>query len=135
MSRLPITRPMSVARSLTQTDFVDVDINLYDLYAALQQHGAIVGRTFTGCRLQGPAIVLIGGGTTFDETNFGDPRGGMKNLLLQPMGDKALGTVPMHDCTFVGCEFYNVGFTGAKDILEQLAAVPTVAGPNAGSAV
>ncbi|WP_428060440.1 hypothetical protein [Brevundimonas sp.] len=134
MSRLPITRPMSVARSLTQTDFVDVDINLYDLYAAHQQHGAIVGRTFTGCRLQGPAIVLIGGGTTFDETNFGDPRGGMKNLLLQPMGDKALGTVPMHDCTFVGCEFYNVGFTGAKDILEQLAAVPTVAGPNAGSA-
>ena len=84
------------------------------LYAAHQQQGAIVGRTFTGCRLQGPAIVLIGGGTTFDETNFGDPRGGMKNLLLQPMGDKALGTVPMHGCTFVGCEFYNVGFTGPR---------------------
>jgi hypothetical protein len=129
MSRLPINRPMSIAKSLTQMDFIDVDINLYDLYTAHQQQGAIVGRTFTGCRLQGPAIVLIGGGTTFDETNFGDSRGGMKNLLLQPMGDKALGTVPMHDCAFVGCEFYNVGFTGSKDILEQLAAVPTVAGP------
>ena len=78
-----------------------------------------------------PRIVLVGLGTTFDETNFGDSRGGMKNLLLQPMGDKALGTIPMHDCTFVGCEFYNVGFTGAAEILEQLAAVPTVAGPAA----
>jgi hypothetical protein len=131
MSRLPINRPLSVARSLTQTDFIDVDINLYDLYVAHQQQGAVVGRTFTGCRFQGPAIVLIGNGTTFNDTNFGDPRGGMKNLLLQPMGDKALGTVPMHDCAFVGCEFYNVGFTGAAEILEQLAAVPTVAGPAA----
>lgn len=131
MSRLPITRPLSVAKTLGLTDFVDVDINLLDLYAAHQQTGAVVGRTFTGCRLQGPAVVLIGGGTTFEETNFGDPRGDMRNLLLQPMGDKALGTVPMHDCRFVGCEFYNVGFTGAADILEQLAAVPSINGPKA----
>jgi hypothetical protein len=129
MSRLPINRPVTVAKVLTQTHFVDVDINLYDLYQAHQQQGAVVGRTFTGCRLQGPAIVLIGGGTTFEETNFGDSRGGMKNLLLQPMGDKALGTVPMHNCVFVGCEFYNVGFTGSAEILEQMAAVPTATAP------
>jgi len=134
MARLPINRPVNLARDLTQTTFENVDLNLHDLYQHCLETGAIVGRTFIGCRIDGLAIVLIGGGTTFDETNFGDPRGGMKNLLLQPMGDKALGTVPMHDCTFVGCEFYNVGFTGAKDILDQLAAVPTVAGPNAGSA-
>ncbi|HBI20270.1 MULTISPECIES: hypothetical protein [unclassified Brevundimonas] len=134
MARLPINRPVNLAPDLTQTTFENVDLNLHDLYQHCRETGAIVGRTFIGCRIDGPAIVLIGGGTTFDETNFGDPRGGMTNLLLQPMGDKALGTVPMHDCTFIGCEFYNVGFTGAKDILEQLAAVPTVAGPNAGPA-
>jgi hypothetical protein len=47
------------------------------------------------------------------------------------MGPKALGTVPMRDCRFVGCEFYNVGFTGSADILEQLASVPSIAGPRA----
>ena len=131
MSRLPINRPVNLARDLTQTTFENVDLNLHDLYQHCRDKGAVVGRTFTGCRLDGPAIVLVGPGTMFDETNFGDSRGGMKNLLLQPMGDKALGTVPFHDCTFVGCEFYNVGFTGSKEILEQLAAVPTVAGPAA----
>lgn len=129
MARLPIDRPFSIARDLTVADFNDADINLYDLYAACQAQGAVIGRTFTGCRLQGPAIVLISGGTTFEETNFGDPRGDMRNLLLQPMGTKALGTVPMRDCRFVGCEFYNVGFTGAQDILEQLAAVPSITRP------
>lgn len=124
-----ISRPLSVATNLDLQTFENVDIVLHDLFmaAAHQQQGVIVGRTFTGCRLQGPAVVLIGSGTTFEETNFGDSRGGMKNLLLQPMGDKALGTVPMHDCTFIGCEFYNTGFTGSAETLEQLAAVPTVA--------
>ncbi len=131
MSRLPINRPLNLAKNLNLSTFENVDINLYDLYTAHQAQGAVVGRIFTGCRFQGPAIVLIGPGTTFEETNFGDPRGDMQNLLLRPMGSKALGTVPMHDCRFIGCEFYNVGFTGAADILEQLAAVPSIAGPSA----
>ena len=131
MARLPINRPVNLARDLGLTAFENVDLNLHDLYVACRAHGAVIGRTFTGCRFDGPAIVLVGGGTTFDETNFGDPRGDMRNLLLQPLGSKALGTVPMYDCRFVGCEFYNVGFTGSSDILEQLAAVPSIAGPKA----
>ncbi len=130
MARLPIDRPTNVAHDLSRVTFEDVDINLFDLYAAHQAVGAVVGRTFTGCRLQGPAIVLISGGTSFDETNFGDPRGDMRNLLLQPMGGKALGTVPMVDCRFVGCEFYNVGFTANEAILQLLAAVPPMTKPN-----
>jgi hypothetical protein len=131
MSRLPINRPLKVARDLSLSTFENVDINLYDLYTAHQAQGAVIGRAFIGCRLQGPAIMLVSGSTSFEETNFGDPRGDMRNLLLQPMGPKALGTVPMRDCRFVGCEFYNVGFTGSADILEQLASVPSIAGPRA----
>jgi hypothetical protein len=119
---------MNIADDLSLVAFDNVDINLFDLYAAHQGQGAVIGRTFTGCRLQGPAIVLVSGGTSFEDTNFGDPRGEMRNLLLQPMGSKALGTVPMVDCKFIGCEFYNVGFTGSADILELLAAVPSLPG-------
>ena len=131
MPRLPINRPLKVAPDLSLSTFENVDINLYDLYSAHQTQGVVLNRTFIGCRLQGPAIVLVAGSTSFEETNFGDPRGDMRNLLLQPMGPKALGTVPMRDCRFVGCEFYNVGFTGAANILEQLAAVPSNTGQRA----
>ena len=131
MSRLPIRRLLTPAPDLTLKAFENVDINLFDLYQACQPEGAIVGRTFTGCRLMGPAIVLAAGGTTFEETNFGDPRGEMRNLLLRPMGTKALGTVPMHGCTFLGCEFFNVGFTGSEELLEEMALIPSVVDPNA----
>ena len=131
MSRLPINRPMTPATDLSLKAFENVDIVLFELYQACLAEGAIVSRTFTGCRLTGPAIVLAAGGTSFEECNFGDPRGEMRNLLLQPMGTKALGTVPMHGCTFLGCEFYNVGFTGSPELLNELATVPSIADPGA----
>ncbi|WP_426018566.1 hypothetical protein [Brevundimonas sp. DWR2-3-1b1] len=131
MARLPINRPVNLASDFSLKTFENVDMSLHDLYVTCLAQGAVVGRTFVGCRFDGPAIVLVGPGTTFDETNFGNPRGEMRNLLLKPMGSKALGTVPMHDCTFIGCEFYNVGFTGSDEILEQLAAVPSVVAPQA----
>lgn len=127
-SMLPINRAVIDPTDLNATTFEHVDIILYELYAAASKNGAglIQGRTFTGCRFQGPAIVLVAAGTTFEDTNFGDSRGGMGNLLLRPVGDKALGTIPMRDCRFVGCEFYNVGFTGSHELIDQMAAVPTL---------
>lgn len=130
MPHLPITRPLNVAQDLNITAFEDVDISLHDLFVAAvsQGHGLIQGRTFTGCRIQGPGIVLVSAGTTFDETNFGDSRGGIANLALRPAGDKAIGAVPVRDCAFVGCEFYGVGFTGTPEFIEQLLALATPAG-------
>lgn len=130
-SMLPINRPLMVARDLNASSFENVDIILYELFSATAAKGLplIEGRTFTGCRFQGPAIVLVADGTTFKDTNFGDSRGGMGNLLLRPVGDKALGTIPMRDCRFVGCEFYNVGFTGSQELIDQMAAVPTLPTP------
>ena len=61
---------------------------------------------------------------TFDETNFGDSRGDIRNLVLKPVGDKAIGTVPMRDCAFIGCEFYGVGFTGTDEFIAQIVALP-----------
>lgn len=127
MSRLPIDRPLNVARDLTARAFQDVDISLHELFMANvgQGQGLIQGRTFTGCRIQGPGIMLVSTGTTFDETNFGDSRGGIANLVLRPAGDKAIGAVPVRDCVFIGCEFYGVGFTGPSDVLDEILALPT----------
>ena len=124
-SRLPITRVVKLADDMTASVFEDVDLNLFDLHVG--NHGAalgvIMGRTFRGCRLQGPAIMLVSAGVQFNDCNFGDPDGDMRNLVLRPSGNRALGTVPFRDTVFEGCEFFNVGFTGSVEILAQLLAV------------
>jgi len=119
---LPIDRPIADAPDLNAAIFENVDIILYELFAAASRagQGLIQGRTFTGCRFQGPAIILASAGVTFNDTNFGDSRGGIANLLLRPVGDKAIGTIPMRDCHFIGCEFYGVGFTGPEEFIAQV---------------
>lgn len=129
MSRLPINRAVRVAPDLKAMLFEDVDLNLFDLHVA--HHGAslgvIQGRTFRGCRLQGPAIMLVSMGVQFSDCNFGDPDGDMRNLVLKPAGNRALGTIPFRDTIFDGCEFYNVGFTGPEVVLKDLLSVGAAA--------
>ncbi|MFA4950601.1 hypothetical protein [Brevundimonas sp.] len=122
MSRLPITREIRIASDLRATVFEDVDLNLFDLHVDNNGPGlgVIVGRTFRGCRLQGPAIMLVSMGVRFNDCNFGDPDGDMRNLVLRAEGKRALGTIPFRDTLFDGCEFLNVGFTGPSEILDQL---------------
>jgi len=124
-STLPINRPLAVAADLNAERFENVDISLFDLFAAASAKGVplVQGRTFRGCRLQGPAIVLVSNGVTFEDTNFGDGRGSINNLLMRPVGDKAIGTIPLRDCQFIGCEFYGVGFTGTEEFIAQVAAL------------
>ena len=128
MPYIPINRPVRVAADLSALVFEDLDINLFELYATVvggALPGLIQGRAFRRCRLQGPAIVLVSAGVTFDDTNFGDSGGDMRNLLLRPMGPRALGTIPLRDCAFENCEFFNVGFTGPQAILDMMAGVST----------
>ena len=124
-SILPINRPLTDAPDLNATTFENVDIILYELFTAASAKGVplIEGRTFRGCRFQGPAIVLASTGVTFSDTNFGDSRGGIANLLLRPVGDKAIGTIPIRDCHFIGCEFYGVGFTGPEEFIAEVSAL------------
>ncbi|MFJ6025365.1 hypothetical protein ACIQC9_12315 [Brevundimonas sp. NPDC092305] len=127
MSTLPINRPVTPAQDLNATVFENVDLSLAELYLAAAQRGpgVVEGRTFRGCRVQGPGIMLVASGTTFEDTNFGDSRGDMANMILRPAGSKVIGAIPMRDCTFIGCEFFGLGFTGAPEILDQLMKLPT----------
>ena len=79
----------------------------------------IDGKTFTECLIEGPAVMAVMNGTTFDSCNMGvasDPR----TLLLQPLGDKIAGVVGMSNCRFVRCRFAQVGFTGSPELLQQI---------------
>ena len=130
MSYAPIDRPVRVAPSLTAKVFEDVDINLFDLYVAIvgsTAPGFVEGLTFRRCRLQGPVVMLVAGGVNFEDTNFGDSKGDIRNLLLKPMGTRAPGSLPFRDCRFEGCEFYNVAFTGSEAVLDMLSGVPSKA--------
>ncbi len=119
-SRLPLIRPVVPAPDLDATTFENVDIALYELLAASMKKGfpLIKGRTFIGCRLVGPAVVMAAIGTTFNDTNFGDARGDTKNLVLRPAGTRATGAIVMQDCRIDGCEFKEVGFTGSDSFLD-----------------
>jgi hypothetical protein len=132
-SMLPINRPLTDAPDLNAEVFENVDIILYELYAAASRQGVplVQGRTFRGCRFQGPAIILATDTVTFADTNFGDSRGGIANLLLRPVGDKAIGTIPMRDCAFIGCEFYGVGFTGSDTFIAEVSALTSTPKPAA----
>ncbi|MFK4058644.1 MULTISPECIES: hypothetical protein [unclassified Brevundimonas] len=126
MSLLPINRPVALVEDFGAAVFENVDLTLFEVFAHAARNGPglIQGRTFKGCRIQGPAIILVSNGVTFDETNFGDSRGDIRNLVLKPVGDKAIGTIPMRDCAFIGCEFYGVGFTGTDEFVAQIVALP-----------
>ena len=80
---------------------------------------SIDGKTFTDCVIEGPAVMAVMNGTTFDGCNMGaaaNPR----NLLLKPMGDKIVGAIGMADCRFVRCRFAQVAFTGSDALLAEL---------------
>jgi len=118
----PITRPLNVAKDLSVSDIRDVDFSLFDLFAAEMMLGRslVQGKTITGCRIQGPAVMLASTGVTFDGVNFGDSGGDIRNLILRSEGTRAIGAIPFRDCAFVNCEFYGVGFTGDAAFLAQV---------------
>lgn len=83
---------------------------------------AIDGKTFTECLIEGPAVIAVLAGTTFEGCNMGtasDPR----TLLYRPVGDKLAGVVGLSNCQFISCRFVQVGFTGSDDMLEQMQAM------------
>ena len=79
----------------------------------------IEDKTFTECLIEGPAVMAVMNGTTFDGCNMG-VAGNPRTLLLQPLGDMIAGVVGMSNCRFVRCRFVQVGFTGSPELLKQI---------------
>ncbi|MBX9576556.1 MAG: hypothetical protein K2X07_13065 [Caulobacteraceae bacterium] len=80
---------------------------------------AIRGKTFTDCVIEGPALMAVMTGTTFDGCVMGTTAD-TNNLLYKPQGRKLAGAVGVSDCKFVRCRFVQIGFTGSDDLLDDL---------------
>lgn len=97
---------------------------LFDLYRASMQGGGgavLEGKTFTDCRIEGPAVMLVLEDVHFDGVNFGPIGGDMRNLLFRPMsGQMAIGAIPVRNCTFLNCQFHGLGITGGDELLQML---------------
>ncbi|WP_051651075.1 hypothetical protein [Brevundimonas bacteroides] len=131
-SQLPMTglgRRFNPASDLTKRVFENEDMPLYELFMATLRQGrsVIEGVTFRGCRIEGPAVMLVLDGTNFEATNFGNSKGDIANMVLRPVANMAIGAIPVRNCTFDGCEFHGLGFTGNAAILEQILSIRSVA--------
>jgi hypothetical protein len=102
-----------------------VAVSLVDLIRArlIQRTTAIRNVNFTNCRIEGPAVILVLG-CHFERTDFGHPSGDIRSLVLRPASpDLVVGAIPVQDCTFTGCQFVGVGYTGADSFLDQILAL------------
>lgn len=129
-SQLPMIglgRRFNPTADISKRMFENEDLALYDLFAHHLRTGRSVidGVSFKGCRVEGPAVMLVLDGTTFDATNFGESKGNIGNLVLRPVAHMAIGAIPVRNCSFDGCEFHALGFTGNEAIIEQILAIPT----------
>ena len=120
-------RPLKMTDDLSKRVFVNEDLALYDLFMHQLRfsRSMIDGISFTGCRIEGPAIMLVLPGTTFDAVNFGESKGDIGNLVLRPVRNMAIGAIPVVNCSFVNCEFYGLGFTGNEQIIAEILSIPS----------
>lgn len=90
---------------------------------------AIKDKTFTDCVIEGPAVMAVMNGTTFDSCAMGATTD-VKTLLYRPVSqDKMAGVIGVSNCRFVRCRFVQVGFTGSDELIAELeAGVQTASG-------
>ena len=106
-----------VARTLFEKEAVWLPVLAVNHWNAGEM--VIAGKTFTDCVIEGPAVMAVMNGTTFDSCNMGTAAN-PQNLLLKPLGDKIVGAIGMADCRFVRCQFAQVGFTVHDTLLAEL---------------
>ena len=123
-----------IRRVATQEDyagpeFSDLNLWLPELFRLTllrTRQNVLRDLTFHNCMLEGPAVMLAISGVRLESCNVCDSRGDMRNLLLRPMAaDTVTGAIAFKDCSFVDCDFYAVGFTGAEWFLQELLQIPT----------
>lgn len=105
------------------TSFIGGRFSLFDLYRASVQAGggvSIDDRDFTDCTIEGPALMMVLDGVSFESSNFGQTGGDMRNMLFQPMGNAGIGAIPVRNCTFTRCQFRAIGITGSDSLLQTL---------------
>ncbi len=100
-------------------------VSMVDLLRARMVNGAAVIRDvkFKHCRIEGPGVLLVLG-CHFEACDFGNPNGDIRNLILRPAsGTAVIGAIPIDNCSFDGCQFVGLGYTGVDAFLDQIIAL------------
>jgi len=121
--------PWTLARNLSAKAFNGEVMSIYELYRDALHHGQtfIEDRAFVDCRLEGPAIMAVVGGVSFDSTDFGYTGGDIGRIVWRSASSTGVvGAVPFRNCSFKGCSFFATGFTGPEAFLQQILALKTV---------
>ena len=87
----------------------------------------IKGKTFTDCVIQGPAVIAVLSGTTFEGCNMG-AASDAASLLFAPQGPRLVGAIGLQECRFVRCRFVQIGYTGSAAFLKDMGRSLTQAG-------
>jgi hypothetical protein len=120
--------PWKLAEDLSAKAFNGEAMLLFDLYQASLRSGQsiIEDRTFTNCRLEGPAVVAVLTGVHFERTDFGYTGGDIGRIVWRTASGKGVvGAIPFRNCRFDGCSFFATGFTGPEAFLQQILALET----------
>ena len=120
-------RDPSIRKRTTDFDqprFENAILSLHELMMSCIRKGGIDirDRSFVNCRIEGPAVMLMGEGAFLDGCRLGDVGGGdVRSLLLRPVvGFYAAGVLPVVNCRFEACDFAAIGFTGSEYVLQDL---------------
>ncbi|MDO8297913.1 MAG: hypothetical protein Q7T19_15920 [Caulobacter sp.] len=120
--------PWVLAETLSAKAFNGQAMSLFELYRECVRGGQMVieDRTFTNCRLEGPAVVAVLSGVNFDSTDFGYTGGDVGRIVWRTASTTGVvGAIPFRNCQFKGCSFFATGFTGPEAFLQQILALKT----------
>ena len=127
MSKIQGT-PWVMAKNLMAKDFKDEAVPIHDLFRECLRSGQTVieNRTFTNCRIEGPAVVVVLEGVNFDSTDFGYTGGDVGKIVWRTESRTGVvGAIPIRNCEFKNCSFFAVGYTGPEPFLQQILALKT----------
>lgn len=101
--------------------FSGVIVPLVQLAEAIVSAGGghqLQGLSFKDCAIRGPAVLIPGERTRFENCNMGDVAGDVRNLFLKAAGPRIAGGILANECRFDGCLFVGVGFAGDDAFVE-----------------
>ena len=123
----PLPAGITRATDFLAASYENQAVSLVDLLRARMVSGQAVIRdvTFKNCRIEGPGVVLVLG-CHFEGSDFGNPAGDIRNLILRPASQTSvIGAIPVDACTFTLCQFVGLGYTGVDQFLDQIIAIGT----------
>ena len=97
-------------------DYHEENIRLTELVG---EDGVLEGFHFTGCQIEGPAVLIVQGEFNLVENEIeGDP--GAFLWEISPDRERVVGAILVKNTTFEQCTFKNVGLAGYSEFTEQI---------------